>query len=74
MKLPVASNDNQPRRRLIDYNDLVTGKGIKYSRQHLRRLESAHQFPKRVKVGGGHRVAWREYEIDAYIDGLQSAA
>jgi prophage regulatory protein len=73
MKLPVAANDNQPRRKLLDYNQLKADKGITYSRRHLLRLESAHQFPKRVMLGP-NRIAWREHEIDAFIDGLQKAA
>jgi prophage regulatory protein len=40
---------------------------IPYSRDHIRRLEDAGEFPARLQLGRG-RVAWRESEVDAWID------
>ena len=52
--------------RLVDVPGL-RAKGISYSRPHLRRLEAAGKFPKRVYMGEG-RVAWVESEIDAWLE------
>ncbi|WP_170482253.1 helix-turn-helix transcriptional regulator [Ruegeria arenilitoris] len=41
--------------------------GIKYSREHLRRLEAADQFPKRLRLSPG-RVAWRLSEIEDWLE------
>jgi prophage regulatory protein len=40
---------------------------VPYTRQHISRLERAGEFPQRVRVGA-NRVAWRESEIDAWIE------
>ena len=40
---------------------------IPYTRMHVCRLEARGQFPRRVQVGA-NRVAWRESEIQAWID------
>jgi prophage regulatory protein len=42
-------------------------KRIPYSQNHLRRLESAGQFPRRVRVGP-NRVAWVRGEIDDWVE------
>lgn len=41
--------------------------GIDYSREHLRRMERAEQFPKRVRLSPG-RVAWRLSDIESWIE------
>jgi predicted DNA-binding transcriptional regulator AlpA len=41
--------------------------GIRYTRQHLHRLEASNKFPKRVKIGE-HSIAWVESEIDEYLE------
>ena len=44
--------------------DEVT-KRVRYSDQHLLRLEKAGKFPRRVQIGPG-RVGWPEHEIEAW--------
>jgi len=41
--------------------------GIRYSRQHLDRLEKAGQFPRRVKLTPNGRVGWLESEIQEWL-------
>jgi prophage regulatory protein len=41
-------------------------KGVPYTRMHLRRLERAGGFPRRVPLSE-QRVAWVAAEIDAWI-------
>jgi prophage regulatory protein len=50
---------------LLSYADLCE-RGIRYSKMHLRRLESAGKFPRRVEVSP-QRVAWVGTEIDEWI-------
>ena len=42
---------------------------IPFTRQHVYRLEGEGKFPARVQVGP-QRVAWRESELLAWMDGL----
>jgi prophage regulatory protein len=51
--------------RLLGREDL-RARGIRYSRQHLERLEKAGNFPQHVHVGD-NTVAWIEAEVDAFI-------
>ena len=55
--------------RILDVPDL-RDRGIKYSRPHLQRLEDAHKFPRRMKIGSGKfgRIGWVEDEIDAWLE------
>ena len=50
--------------RLLDLKG-VTERGVPYGYMHLQRLEKEGKFPKHVKIG--HRIAWVETEIDAWI-------
>jgi predicted DNA-binding transcriptional regulator AlpA len=50
---------------LIDYEGLRRI-GIKYSREHLRRLELTGRFPLRYQIGDLRR-AWLLSEIEAWI-------
>jgi len=50
--------------RLIPYEALAHEKGVIYSAEHLRRLERAGKFPKRMP---GSRRLWVETEIDDWI-------
>jgi len=60
--------------RLIRYQDLASTKGIHFSREHIRRLELAGKFAKRVKLAeGGDHFAWIDEELDAYIAGRIAA-
>jgi len=54
------------KRRLLPYESL-SNKGVPYSKQHLRRLEEAGEFPRRVPVGAG-RYGYVEDEVDAWLD------
>lgn len=51
--------------RLIDMKEVL--KLVPYSRSHIRRLENAGRFPKRIRLGPG-RVAWLLSEIAAWIE------
>jgi len=55
------------KRRLLSYEVLKSEKGVSYSKQHLRRLEEAGEFPRRVPIGE-NRYAWVESEVDGLID------
>jgi prophage regulatory protein len=55
--------------RLLSYPELKEEKGIRWSDQHLGRLERAGRFPKRVRIGP-KTVGWLEDEIDAHTDAL----
>ncbi|MCE2491835.1 MAG: AlpA family phage regulatory protein [Alphaproteobacteria bacterium] len=52
-------------KQLIDKKELKNL--IKYSPQHIARLEAAGQFPKRVRLGN-NRVAWLLSEVESWID------
>lgn len=52
-------------KQLICKKELV--KLVKYSPQHIARLEKAGQFPKRLQLGQ-NRVAWLLSEIEDWID------
>ncbi|MEW2918278.1 AlpA family phage regulatory protein [Ruegeria sp. ANG10] len=51
---------------LISFDDLHE-LGITYSKEHLRRLEEARQFPSRVRLSPA-RVAWMFSEVMAWIN------
>jgi len=52
-------------KRLIDKKELT--KLVKYSAQHIARLEKAGEFPKRLKLGQ-NRVAWLLDEVENWIE------
>ena len=39
---------------------------IPYSPNHIRRLEDAGHFPKRIRIGG-NRVAWLRHEVEDWL-------
>ncbi|WP_448044372.1 helix-turn-helix transcriptional regulator [Bradyrhizobium liaoningense] len=41
--------------------------GIRYSRQHLDRLEKAGKFPRRIKLTPNGRVIWLASEIHEWL-------
>jgi prophage regulatory protein len=55
--------------KLVLFEDLRPDFGIPYSPEHLRRLEAAGKFPKRIKLGDDprSRTAWPAEDIEAYI-------
>jgi predicted DNA-binding transcriptional regulator AlpA len=52
--------------KLIDFKELKPKKGIKYSRDHLRRKCKAGEFPQPVAISTA-RIAWVEAEIDEWL-------
>jgi prophage regulatory protein len=52
--------------KLIDFKELKPKKGIKYTRDHLRRKCRAGEFPQPVAISTA-RIAWIEAEIDAWL-------
>lgn len=52
-------------KQLIDKKELT--KLVKYSPQHIARLEKAGQFPQRLKLGQ-NRVAWLLQEVEDWIE------
>jgi len=52
--------------KLIDFKSLLAGKGINYSRDHLRRKCKAGEFPKPIPVSD-RRIAWIEAEINQWL-------
>lgn len=39
---------------------------VPYSPQHIRRLEQANQFPRRVRIGA-NRVGWVREEVEQWL-------
>ena len=52
--------------RILLYHELKSLKGIPYSRVHVRRLEKAGEFPRRIQISRG-RMGWYEHEIDEWL-------
>ena len=51
---------------LLPYEDLRPKKGIRYSRDHLRRKCKAGTFPQPINISD-RCIAWLETEIDAWV-------
>lgn len=56
--------------RLLSKEDLR--RLLPYSNDHLRRLERAGLFPRRVRLGTG-RIGWSEREVTEWIEARKSA-
>lgn len=54
-------------RKLVSKKELRTLLGIPYSFAHIKRLEDAGKFPKRLQLGAC-RVAWFLDEVVEWID------
>jgi prophage regulatory protein len=54
-------------RKLVSKKELKSVYGIPYCFAHIRRLEIAGQFPKRIQLGAC-RVAWVAEEVDDWIE------
>jgi prophage regulatory protein len=55
----------------LSYAELKSKKGIRYTREHINRLEKAGRFPRHVvhardAAGNPKTISWVEDEIDAY--------
>ena len=55
---------NKPKPFLVRSNELVTI--VPYSMNHIRRLEEAEQFPKRIQIGA-NRVGWVRAEVEQWL-------
>ena len=55
--------------RLVTYKELYLLYGIRFTRQHVLRLQKAGLFPLRRKVGNLNH--WLAEEIEAWIAGLR---
>jgi prophage regulatory protein len=53
--------------RVIPYSRLEMEKGIRFSREHIRRLIKAEKFPPPLDLGD-HSIAWIESELDAWLE------
>jgi hypothetical protein len=55
---------------VVDFQGLREEFGIKTSRTHLKRLEDAGVFPRRLKPNGQpkSRCFWKRREIRRYLD------
>jgi prophage regulatory protein len=58
----MAHYDNKG--RLVRVQELTAM--VPYSAQHIRRLENANQFPRRVRIGA-NRVGWVREEIEQWL-------
>ena|ERR1700747_197210 len=53
--------------KLVSKKELKSVYGVPYCFAHIKRLEDAGEFPKRVKLGAC-RVAWVAEEVESWID------
>ena len=54
----------QTKGRLMRVQELTSV--VPYSTQHIRRLENANQFPRRVRIGP-NRVGWIREEVEQWL-------
>jgi predicted DNA-binding transcriptional regulator AlpA len=57
--------------RVLIFTDLRE-RGVRYSREHIRRREKAGTFPRHIELGEG-RIGWFENEIDEWLARLGQA-
>jgi prophage regulatory protein len=53
--------------RVIPYSRLEMEKGIRFSREHIRRLIKAEKFPPPLALGD-HTIGWIDSELDAWLE------
>jgi prophage regulatory protein len=53
--------------RVISYSKLEAEKGIRFSREHIRRLVKAKKFPSPLDLGD-HTIGWIDSELDAWLE------
>ena len=70
--LPRDLTPKKKQSRILTYAELKTLKGITYSRQHLKRLEDAGKFPRRINPSPG-RMGWLEDEVDEWLQSKADA-
>jgi prophage regulatory protein len=61
---------NKPTPMLVRSSELVTI--VPFSLNHIRRLENAGHFPKRIRVGA-NRVGWIRGEVEQWINDRMGA-
>ena len=61
---------NKPTPMLVRSSELV--EIVPYSLNHIRRLEDAGQFPKRIRVGA-NRVGWVRGEVEQWLNDRMGA-
>jgi predicted DNA-binding transcriptional regulator AlpA len=59
--------------RVLSFDELGTRKGIRLSREQIRRKRKEGTFPEPIAVGD-NSVAWLENEIDEWIETRPRAA
>jgi prophage regulatory protein len=52
--------------KLIDFKQLKPTKGVRYTRDHLRRMCKAGTFPRPIQISD-RSIAWIEEEVDAWL-------
>jgi predicted DNA-binding transcriptional regulator AlpA len=58
--------------RVHSFKELRPVFGIRYCRQHVRRLYQAGQFPKPI-ILNGRSVAWRAEDVEAWLNARPKA-
>ncbi len=61
-----SSSQSPEVKRIIADAKTLRAMGIPYSGEHLRRMEAAGLFPKRIRLSAG-RVAWRIADIEEWL-------
>jgi len=61
---------NKPTPMLVRSSELV--EIVPYSLNHIRRLEDAGQYPKRIRVGA-NRVGWVRGEVEQWLNDRMGA-
>ncbi|MFO1247296.1 MAG: AlpA family phage regulatory protein [Alphaproteobacteria bacterium] len=57
--------------KILTFDRLGPDKGIPYSRDHLRRLTNSGKFPRPMQLSES-RIAWRETDIDEWLNNRPS--
>jgi prophage regulatory protein len=52
--------------RVISYGDL-RAKGVRWTREYLRKLVAANRFPAPIRLGE-NTIVWSESEIDQWLE------
>ncbi|WP_017460568.1 helix-turn-helix transcriptional regulator [Dyella ginsengisoli] len=66
------SQDSIPHDRIVSRSELKPHWGVRFTDVHLRRLEKAGLFPRRVRLGKG-TIGWLASELDQYLARLAAA-
>lgn len=58
---------------ILSYRDLKV-RGIRYSKQHLRRLWEAGRFPRPFQLVENGQLCWTDEQIDTHVQARIAAA